>query len=120
LSDDQIRDLLVNSSLGDFAQEYYAEIDKIPKEEFLKTKSTKINERASYIQNASNLVESKILSGDLTSENALKDTDFVSLVNGAEELAKLYPDLITDAKILSNENLIGTESWMSALHKVQD
>ena len=77
-------------------------------------------ERVTQIQNASNTVEDKVLSGELTAQNAADDADFTGLVNGAKQLAQLYPELTEEAKLLANENLVGTEMWIAALHKVQE
>jgi TP901 family phage tail tape measure protein len=76
-------------------------------------------ERVGQIQTATNTVENRVLSGDLTSKNAEGDADFNGLVNGAKQLAQMYPELTEEAEILANTNLVGTEMWMAALHKVQ-
>ncbi len=76
-------------------------------------------ERIGQIQTATNNVEDRVLSGDLTSDNALNDADFNGLVNGAKQLSQMYPELTEEAEILANTNLVGTEMWMSALHQVQ-
>ena len=60
-----------------------------------------------------------VQSEDITSENIVENEDYDKLIGSLDEITKEYSELTDEARILKNENLVGTQKWLEALDKVK-
>lgn len=67
----------------------------------------------------SKTVTSDLLTGKLTSENAIDNKALQTLLSDVNSLLNLYPDLTNEVEILNKTALIGSETWAAALDNVK-
>ena len=102
------------------ADEYMEALEKGLEKVDIEAATTAANTSIAKAQKEANNLYTKIISGDVTSENIKNDEDYKAVQNELEKIKGTYPEVEAAANVLNKTWLVGTQEYIEALELVQE